>query len=306
MRTFLVLILCFFLNHSNAQIDSIEKRMIEATLEIRNAILGNLSDPNELSELVDRWSVIEPRDSVVSFLLFNAAYYKNILDGSVKRFKKLGKRAKLNSPLPDKITESDFTILAKNRALLFYIFHDFLESEFPHKLNVDSFKLAEVKFINVQPNEKVADIGTGVGVHLLHLAAMYPENEFIAQDIYTSLLETLIELNDLLLGVDSSIKFVEGKKDDLRLPYKVDKIILRNTFHHFKKKEKMLESISSYLNEDGLLIFIEPLKANVRSLDDCELKMDQSDVLKYVRSSSFEIIEETVVENTLFLSCKHK
>lgn len=109
---------------------------------------------------------------------------------------------------------------------------------------------------------------------------------------------------ELLFKNERFIDVAIGKKKYLNLSKRVDKIIIRNSFHHFSKKEKMLNSIPNYLNTNGMVIFIEPMKPNITSIDSCDKKLDYQTIIEYINSSPLKIIEEKIVDHTLFVFVK--
>ncbi|HRI32986.1 MAG TPA: hypothetical protein PLD02_04485, partial [Saprospiraceae bacterium] len=62
-----------------------------------------------------------------------------------------------------------------------------------------------------------------------------------------------------------------------------DKIIIRNTFHHFRKKDKMLQSIMKSMNDETELIILEPFmngksyKNDIYLNEDFEIKLNPLD-----------------------------
>jgi len=53
-----------------------------------------------------------------------------------------------------------------------------------------------------------------------------------------------------------------------------------------------------------LIIFIEPLKSNTNSKDDCDEKLEYSEILKHLKEASLKIEKEEVYGKTLFLVAK--
>lgn len=147
-----------------------------------------------------------------------------------------------------------------------------------------------------------------MGDHTLLLSLIYPNNSFILNEINLNLCYNIYEKlkrnQEIFSKKNRTIKVVLGNEKDLKLEQKVDKIIVRNTFHHFSNKKKMLKSIVKHLNKDGTVIFIEPFKKNTTTIFDCPLRMELEEVMPYINDSKLIIIEEEIINNTLLLSCK--
>lgn len=310
MKNFLVVLFCLILSPLFGQVDSLQEQLIKATLEFRHSIFNNSPDHKELKALERRWRTIEPNDTISAYLVYNISYYLQVYDPPLKRIRKVTKKFAPNTALADSINESDLDMLRNNLDLLSFIFDGFMEYDFPYKVRLDTFNLKEIEFINVRPNETIADIGSGGGNHILLLSLMYPENNFVLSELgysYVSFLQKKINRHrEILFRNERFIEVVVGKKKHLNLGKRVDKIIIRNTFHHFSKKEKMLNAIPDYLNTGGKVIFIEPMQTNRTSIDNCSQKIDYQTIIEYVNASPLKIIEEKIIDNTLFLTCKMK
>ncbi len=308
MKKISTIILLLTLSTTWAQTDTIEQSLISATNEFRNSILLNSPDYEDFEALKRRWSKIEKDEDIIKDLLYNLTYGIQVYDPKFKRIQKILKKQYPNSLLHTKISEQDVETIKKNLDLLSFINDQYLEDKYPYKIKLDTANINEIKFINIQPNEVIADIGSGNGNQILLTSLIYQQNDFILSEIDFSLViflqEKIKRNSSLLFKYNRRIDIAIGKNKSLNLGTRVDKIIVRNSFHHFKKKEEMLESMIEYLNPNGSVIFIEPLKSNSTSVDECKLKMDAEDVIKIINQSSLKISKQEIFQNTLYISCK--
>lgn len=298
----------FSLAQSQMEVDTIQQRLINATNSMRSAILLQCPNHNQINELTERWYEIEPNDTIAFLCLDKISYSAQMMEYySLKDATKSIERNFPNSPLIQGITQEDIDVLKENKDLIAFMKKRYLHFEFPYRAVIDSFKLSEMKFIDVRPSEVVADIGSGFGEHALILSLMYPENNFIFNDItywyYKYLTNQVTKYNSIFVTADRTVSVVKGKKKNLKLKTKVDKIVVRNAFHHFTKKDKMLNSIKKHLNENGTVVFIEPLVGNVTSFDECSMKISYEEVMRYIEESDLVPIAEKVVDEVLFLKC---
>lgn len=295
---------------ASSQDESVSKLAIGAAIDYRNHILSQSQHHTEIEPLIERWESIDTNKVNIGNLLYNMSYSVYAFDMSLEKVRKNAKKYIRNSPLADQISQNDINVLKRNGELLSLVRDGFLSGDYPYPIMVDEFKLKEFEFIDIQPNETVADIGSGEGGHILIAALAYPDNDFILNELYyslTALLKNKIEAHsDLFLNDGRTIEVVPGFKKNINLGKKVDKIIVRNSFHHFKKKKHMLQSIAESLNPGGQLVFIEPLKGNHKSFDGCRLKLEYSDVINQIRDSPFTIVQEEIFEETLFFVAELK
>jgi len=308
------LLFCFFSIPTQSQVDSLEQKMIHATMEFRDHFLVKSRDYTEIQSLLDRWSSIEPNDSIRSYLLSNIAHGIQIYNVDLKRIQKLSKKLLkkkgLESALTEEINQYDIEIISENQELFSFMQMKYIENKFPFKVSLDLPYSKELNFVDIQPGETVADIGSGSGDHILLLALFYAHNDFTLNEVNRSIvrfLENKLKDNeDLFFRQGRSIDVVLGEKDDLKLGKRVDKIIIRNTFHHFSKEEKMLNSIPKYLNEGGSVVFIEPIESPRKYLSYCSKRMPYDEVMEFIKASPLEIVEEKLEDNMLYLRCRVK
>lgn len=305
-------LIIFYLGIVNlyGQTDTIEQSLIIATNEFRNSILKNSPYHQDYEALKDRWMKIEEDKRIIDNLLFNIVYGIQVYDSEYKRIKKFALKQFPDSPLSEKITANDIEVIRNNLDLISFIQDEYLEDEYPYKLKMDTNKIHEIKFMNIQTNEYVADIGSGVGNQILLTSLIHKNHDFILSEKNFSLVEYLqgkVRRNrELLFQNQRSIDIAVGRNKTLNLGTRVDRIIVRNTFHHFKRKRKMLESMVEYLYPNGSVIFIEPLASNDTSIHPCKYKMEVDEIIKYIEESPLKIIEQEINNNILFISCKAK
>jgi len=88
---------------------------------------------------------------------------------------------------------------------------------------------------------------------------------------------------ELVIGDKSSPNFEENE---------MDIIIIRNSFHHFKKKDKMLKSISSALKSNGILYIKDPVKELDTDGAMCHQAMYKQALVDVVTKNGFKMEAE--------------
>ena len=293
-----------------SQENSIDSRIDESISQMRTHIINkNPESIAQITELLSRWRAIEPDDEIVEHVLFNANYGCNFYSRNLKSLKRWIKKNSQGSKLHKAISQEDIDLIKANPNLLFLMGHGFLSHSHPYNPEVDTFRTAEYQFIDVKPTETIADIGSGSGDHILTLAVMYPINGIYINEIEQELVDFLQYrvhfLQGLLMQDGREIEVKVGTDIEVNIPKEeVDLVIVRNTYHHFSMKSKMMESIISSLSSDGRIIIIEPLASKDKQAN-CNLKMDYQDIINGLRSHDISISRESIIEGTLFLELKN-
>lgn len=104
-----------------------------------------------------------------------------------------------------------------------------------------------------------------------------------------------------ILKNDSEIILIKGKKKETKLPEPVDKIILRNTFHHFKDKKAMLKSIKGSLKKDGKLFINEYIDDQSGTEKPCKHILTEIEIKKRLQKAGFELTKEMWMDKMLLM-----
>jgi arsenite methyltransferase len=111
--------------------------------------------------------------------------------------------------------------------------------------------------LNVQPGQRVADIGSGNGYFTFHFArAVGPEGKVYAVDIDAEA-NAIVEKRATELGL-ANIQTILAATDDPRLPEDgVDLIFLCNTYHHLEDRTEYFRRARRYLRPGGRLVIVD-------------------------------------------------
>ncbi len=193
--------------------------------------------------------------------------------------------------------------------LQFLISNGILEDKFPYQL-VDLNKVwKEFAFFGIEANMSVADIGAGNGViSFILLDSGLPLNVVMTEidEDYLALLKTKIikygTRNEL-----SSISLIKGTDKELGLgDLKVDRMILREVFHHLKDTESILKDISLHLKPDGYLIVEESTKElSKKGEESCNKATTYTKIMKEFGAAGFELEGLEVLGSFYMLRFKH-
>ncbi len=141
-----------------------------------------------------------------------------------------------------------------------------------------------VALLGIQPGSTVADVGTGTGMMLPHLAeAVGPSGRVIAEDIHPDFVEEIeakVKSNDW-----PNVTTVLGTERNPNLPQgQIDLVFILDSYHHFDYPGEMLGHIGGSLKPDGRLAIVDFYRKR-RGADD-------KDMTKHVRADRDEIIKE--------------
>jgi ubiquinone/menaquinone biosynthesis C-methylase UbiE len=181
-----------------------------------------------------------------------------------------------------------------------------LKPTYPFTVNPKSDVFKELEFYKIAKGERIAELGAGNGTFSILLGLMSKEINITVNEIEVGFLQYIkrkLENNDGELDA-SKFELIEGKKSSANLPEnQFDKVIIRNAFHHFSKKEKMLVSIKEALKKDGKLYLYEPV---LTTGSNCKMVMSKEDLLVEIEKGGFVLEEEGLVDGTLLLKFGHK
>jgi len=198
-----------------------------------------------------------------------------------------------NIPFLKTLTKEDLLIIHENRELLSFILEGVLKFEYPYVINKHPSFLEELEFYNISQGEVVGEIGAGNGMFSLVTGMIYDSISFYINETgaYTvnstakkhQLYEKYIDSNNLtyIIGEVKSTNLKTGS---------CDKIIVRNTFHHFKKKKQMLKSIRLALKEEGELLLLEPDLSLAKDNQICTKAIKINKIVSAVERAGFKLV----------------
>lgn len=188
----------------------------------------------------------EMKESEVDFIL-NASDLNHdpllVTNDFLSRYKKL---------------EHNLTSTAFRLAELIFV-QELLSEEYPYSIKNDHHFYSVFNEFNFESNEIIADIGCGFASHPVLYSILDTSLVIYAEDIDKFSLDLLSrDLEESAFNLDN-INIVCGSKRSTQLEHIIfDKIIIHNTFHHFKKYNQMMKSLIKSMDDDTQLIVIDP------------------------------------------------
>jgi len=109
--------------------------------------------------------------------------------------------------------------------------------------------------LGLPPDAVVADVGAGTGYFAVRLAHMTPRGRVFAVDIEPDMVKYLAERarRENLRNLEA----VLGKPDDPRLPAKVDRVLVVDTYHHIDARGAYFGRLRGDLKRGGEIAIID-------------------------------------------------
>jgi ubiquinone/menaquinone biosynthesis C-methylase UbiE len=164
----------------------------------------------------------------------------------------------------------------------------------------DSAFLSEVQLYEFKKGEIIADIGAGSGYFEIALSTFCDNLQVYATDIDSESIGHLTtQLKFLDLNDERNITYyavLGNERSSLLSPHRFDKVIIRNTFHHFAYPNEMLEDCKRIMKKDARLFIVDILVDEVDRSPACTLHLTRSVFLNYFSSNGFALTNETDLE----------
>ncbi len=303
--------LVFVLNFGSAQgsdEDVLRKRIIKGIADYRTELVNNTyanleeyikvsleksgNDYNEMLKIVKNLSLKELRKKYP-----NKSLYEDF------RKYQLGKKSIFRSFSP-----IEMKIVEENLDLFGLVFQQILKPDFPYGINPKTAFMDEVVFIGIKDGDRIADLGAGSGEISFLWSIIFKDLELYMTEIGEVQLEVMNFKSKKIESIDTSnaIQILRGTKKKTGLEGEnLDKIVVRQTFHHFKKKKAMLASIKSSLKPDGELILIEaePYLWHGRQMG-CKKAMFQPEIESILKKNGFILIDSERDKQAIYLKYK--
>lgn len=158
---------------------------------------------------------------------------------------------------------------------------------------------SELSIYNIKPKEVIAEVGFGTGWLTGLMLIQYDSLTYYANDIDESSLIAIEPITKKYLGLrktpnTNKLVIVKGATTKTNLPTNTfDKIIVRETFHHFEFPNDMLQDLKKLLKPNGKLFVYEPKVETTFFSKECgSNNYSKNDILKFFSDNDFSLSEE--------------
>ncbi|MBI3184520.1 MAG: methyltransferase domain-containing protein [Myxococcales bacterium] len=155
----------------------------------------------------------------------------------------------------------------------------------------DGWQLPEevLAALKLNPDSKVADIGSATGYFAVRLSRAVPSGKVYAVDIEPEM-QRYLERRAQAEGLKNLVSIL-GTEDDPRLPEPVDLVLLVDTYHHLGRREGYFSSLRQKLRAGGRLAVIDFKKESPRGPPP-EAKLAPEEVVSELSAAGYQLLEE--------------
>lgn len=278
-----------------------QSRWVQSISQFRDSLLlKNPKSIEELTQLMSKWDSLNVRREEQEQLIFNVLRRCIGKEYTNKYFIKKVKKWKPELASVQNLTEVDVGIIKDNAALLDLILLELIKPEFPFNIDPKTDFFQELAEYDIKESDKIAEIGAGLGAFSFIMNRLFPKISLFINEIDRASIN-YIELKKFA-DKEGNPKLITGNKKSTMLEEEeLDKIIIRESFHHFSKPEEMLASIRVSLKQNGLLFLFESVKELDKNNDICPKALHKVDLIKSIELYGFRLIKETQLDEQVLL-----
>ncbi len=185
----------------------------------------------------------------------------------------------------------------------------FCQSSAAQKPGLDSLKKKKeqlvIQFLNIQPGDRIVDIGTGSGYSLIPIANAYPDIKITAEDIDSNTCNTaLLTKRILQSGGPANIGNITiqiGTEKGTNLPVRsFTRAFVFDVIHEMTWKKEMLADIKRILRDSGV-VYIEEVLVHKKIKKDrgCNYPFLTEPELKVIlQDNGYTIVREIITADS--------
>lgn len=254
---------------------------VDALAQVRQKWLGILGDSTQTSRVLDQMT------------------YGVLSNASLKYLRNFMKKdLALGESIVEQFDAEDIQKIREGALGQLLYFEGFVDGEDFMKKDTTSSIWNELDWYDIRDGMWVAEIGAGEGLISYVLASHYPRLRVCYQDIEWSRIYFGKKIYDTDPLVCQPLRLfpVWGRKKATKLEsFRFDRIIIRDAFHHFTKKEAMLASIRKSMDGDFQLIINEPM-GELDPDTGCDDTLTSAQIRQILLANGLAILEEHVIE----------
>lgn len=284
-----------------------QHRLIRGLVDYRNELIARNPEGFKKLYLLDTLWKVEDKEEVVDMLTYIPTIYKSY-GISADELAMLTKRLSKDYEYKFLLTPEILKTIIDNDDMSMLIGESILKQKPPFAINPENSFYQELGFYKIENGMRIAEIGAGDGLFSLLIGIAYDSLNVCFNDIDLDLLNVAFNRikNCKSIGRNNKYFIALGYNNSTQLEeYQFDKIIIRNSFHHFSHKKKMLASIRKSLPPDGDLFIMDPLKIESKR-GVCPFALPINELRAILIKNGFQIIEERKIHpwDFVMLQCK--
>ncbi|MGB1241904.1 MAG: class I SAM-dependent methyltransferase [Chitinophagales bacterium] len=202
------------------------------------------------------------------------------------------------------MTREEVNAIINNSDLIDLIRQKVLKKDYPFAIKPKNKTYEELAFYDIQQNEVIGEIGAGNGAFSILLALLDKDIKLYINEIEKDALSYI----RLKLGknedqlISNRIHLIQGDVESTKFEDNtMDKIIMRNTFHHFDNRKSMLNSIKKALKKEGELYIYETLYEFHSNKCVCSKLMTEKKIKRVLEKSGFILEKELILGQVMIM-----
>jgi SAM-dependent methyltransferase len=286
---------------SQVKQSDLDAKIIEILTNYRNEVFVDKDKLQKFTILQEKWTKNGASAYRQERFISEIFWYNIKIKGlSYKKCIKEAQKSNDYANILKNFSLSDFVVMLENEKLIEYIADDIIKVKYPHELLNVKDTQDEIAFYELRDSLKIGEIGAGTGSFSIILDQIYTGMTFYINEKSAGFVQYIADRVEVL-NADSlptnKLVSVAGTKKSINLENKnLDKIIIRDAFHHFSKPKKMLQSIKKSLKPDGALYLYEFVPKKDKIDTRCK-KIMETDKIKFILlDNGFKLVEEKVLE----------
>lgn len=284
---------------------SAELALIGAAMSLRQeALSGPQESFDQFNQLISEWDSLGIDEVGRHGVLLNIWAYSAIQGAGSRRVLKAAKRTYQTDTLP--FDAAGIQAIKERELLADLISNGLLQTKFPYRISPDGLVIKEILQYNLHPGMRIAEIGAGSGTISWLIGGAYDSLTMYINELSPFYLNTLHKRQNRLAALmrpSNVITIQKGRKRSTGLKgEQLDLIFIRQTFHHFKYKNLMLESIKASLRPGGEVIIVESVSDDFKKEEmPCAETVSMAEILKHFEDHRFFLVKkEKIGEQWLF------
>ena len=156
-----------------------------------------------------------------------------------------------------------------------------------------------IQALALAPDGRIADIGAGTGYFTVRLAHMTPKGRVYAVDVEADMVQYVAERarRERL----SNVQAVQATPSDARLPEKVDRVLLVDTYHHIDGREAYFRKLRKSLRPGGEVAIIDFTRDSTMG-PPSEVRIPKEQVSAEMRRAGYRLVRSPdLLPNQYFL-----
>jgi cyclopropane fatty-acyl-phospholipid synthase-like methyltransferase len=156
-----------------------------------------------------------------------------------------------------------------------------------------------IQALALAPDGRIADIGAGTGYFTVRLAHMTPKGRVYAVDVEADMVQYVAERarREKL----SNVQAVQATPSDARLPEKVDRVLLVDTYHHIDGREAYFRKLRKSLRPGGEVAIIDFTRDSTMG-PPSEVRIPKEQVSAEMRRAGYRLVRSPdLLPNQYFL-----